>query len=138
MGSADSTRKIVATWDSKGLPASETSISVLAKSAPFSLPPAYLDLLRCANGGEGELAVDPLWFVLFSAEEVPVNNVGYEVEEFWPGYFVIGSSGGGVLLAFKHGDGDTVHQLDCCAAPEAVGVVAASFSEFLAATEQPP
>lgn len=42
---------------------------------------------------------------LCSAEEVVAYNQGYNVEEFLPGWFAIGSNGGGEMLAIRKRDG---------------------------------
>lgn len=80
--------------------ASEESVAALKKSAGCTLPKPYLDFLQVSNGGEGELPVLPFYAVLWSAEEVIKNNQGYEVATYAPGFFGIGSSGGGEMLAF--------------------------------------
>jgi hypothetical protein len=59
----------------------------------------------CAGDGpkEGGLSVDPGWFQLWSPTEIEQLNRDYHVEEFAPGFFGFGSSGGGELLAFDAG-----------------------------------
>ena len=44
--------------------ASDGQIARLTAAAPWPVPAALLALLRHANGGEGELALAPRWFVL--------------------------------------------------------------------------
>ncbi len=58
-----------AMWDREA-PASSESIRKLVADSPIELPEEYLALLLCSNGGEGELAVEPGWFQLWSAEKV--------------------------------------------------------------------
>lgn len=81
-------------------PASSDIIDQLIANSPAALPEAYLFLLQTYNGGEGELAIEPGWFQLWSAEEVLKANQAYNVENFIPGFWGFGSSGGGELLAF--------------------------------------
>ena len=81
-------------------PAADEVIRELVRQAGVPLPPEYLAFLRDSNGGEGELGVQPGWFVMWRAEEVVKLNHGYEVAENVPGFFGFGSSGGGELLAF--------------------------------------
>jgi hypothetical protein len=65
------------------------------------LPNDYVELIRSVNGAEGELSIDPGWFQLWPVEEVLNLNHSYAVAEFHPRYFGFGSSGGGVMFAFK-------------------------------------
>jgi hypothetical protein len=89
-----------ADWSRKA-PALEEGIQALIKETGLDFPEEYLSLLRYSNGGEGELAVDPLWFVIFPVEEVIDRNNSVEVAKELPGYFAFGSNGGGELLLFN-------------------------------------
>jgi len=82
------------------LPAKTGTIQTLLLESRFALPEDYLRFLKLSNGGEGELGVEPGWFVLWLAETVIENNDGYEVHKWIPGFFGFGSNGGGELLAF--------------------------------------
>ena len=42
--------------------ASQEAIALLKSVAPVDLPESYFSLLSFSNGGEGPLAVQPLWF----------------------------------------------------------------------------
>lgn len=68
--------------------------------ARTGLPAAYLDFLRSAGGGEGDLGVEPGWIQFWPVEQVVDLNRSYEVELNLPGFFGFGSSGGGELFAF--------------------------------------
>jgi hypothetical protein len=85
-------------------PASEGAIQALCERCDFPLPEEYLTLLRYSNGGEGKLSINPGWFWIYPAEEVIENNLGYQVAEFLPEYFAIGSSGGGEMLVLRKRD----------------------------------
>jgi hypothetical protein len=93
-----------ATWTRRP-PASEAAIRALVASCDFRLPDEYLSFLRYSNGGEGSLCLEPWWFRICPAEEVLAYNQGYSVEEFLPGFFAIGSSGGGEMLVLRKRDG---------------------------------
>ena len=86
-------------WQHREPPASAAALRDLAEAAPVPLPEEYAALLRFSNGGEGQLAVEPGWFQLWPVEEVLELNRAYGVNEFLPGFFGFGSSGGGELLA---------------------------------------
>jgi hypothetical protein len=89
-----------ADWFRKA-PAPEEAIQALISETGLDFPEEYLGLLRYSNGGEGELAVQPLWFVIFPIEEVVHPNVQATVTDYLPGYFRFGSSGGGCSLLFN-------------------------------------
>lgn len=87
-----------AQWTRKA-PAGEEVIALLGAALP-DLPPDYLAFLRLSNGGQGDLGVQPFWFVLWPAEEVAEMNADYMVPEFLPGFVAFGSDGGDEMLAF--------------------------------------
>jgi SMI1/KNR4 family protein SUKH-1 len=64
-------------------------------------------LLGVTNGGEGDLGVEPGWFVPWRAEDVLLNNSEYQIAEYAPGLFGFGSNGGGECLAFDLRDAGT-------------------------------
>jgi hypothetical protein len=82
-------------------PASEDAIARLVREVRFKLPAEYLEFLQFSNGGCGEIPVQPWCFdSLWRAEELLSCNRDYEVDEYCPGFFGIGSSGGGEMFAF--------------------------------------
>ncbi|MDP9192915.1 MAG: hypothetical protein M3P06_14535 [Acidobacteriota bacterium] len=85
----------------RSAPATVPALAELDAQAPMRLPPGYLELLRAANGLEGELGISPGWIQLWRAEDVLAMNNDYEVEQWHPGFFGFGSSGGGVMFAFS-------------------------------------
>ena len=88
-----------AVWDPEE-PAKLESIQKLVDNAGKELPEEYLALLRYSDGGDGVLGLEPGWLQLWSSTDVLENNKDYEIEEYIPGFFGFGSSGGGELLAF--------------------------------------
>jgi hypothetical protein len=86
-------------------PATDAAIDALTANCDFALPEEYLAFLRYSNGGEGCLCIEPWYFQLWSTAEDIEYNRGYNVEEFLPGWFAIGSSGGGEMLAICKRDG---------------------------------
>jgi SMI1 / KNR4 family (SUKH-1) len=89
-----------ADWSRKA-PASEEAIQALISDTGLDFPAEYLSLLRYSNGGEGELAVQPLWFVIDPVEDVVKRNQEMGIAKWLPGYFRFGSSGGGSSLLFN-------------------------------------
>ena len=100
MSVSDLIRAAMATWQFAPSGAEEAAIQKLIATAGLALPPEYIEYLHITNGGVGDLGVEPGWFVLWPAEQVVEQNEGYGVRKYVPGFFGIGSNGGGELLAF--------------------------------------
>jgi len=80
--------------------ASDAAIQLLVDTIAIELPNAYVGLLKVTNGGEGPLARQPYHLQLDSAETVTATAMSGHHEEFFPGFLIIGSSGGGEFVAF--------------------------------------
>jgi len=104
LGETLTTHRVKAMFEGREWPknhgASEAAIEQLGIVVPFVLPQTYLALLAFSNSGEGDLPVQPLWFVLNSVEDVIETARGGTFKEFFPGFFVIGSNGAGEAIAF--------------------------------------
>ena len=120
---------------SKEIGASAEEIQEFEDALPFDLPRQYLDLLRFTNGGEGELALMPLWFQLF-----PISGaLGRWRNEFFrkefPTLFFFGTNGGLESIAFE------IHQsrpwpiiaVDCIAGMSSAEVIAPDIVAFISA-----
>lgn len=80
--------------------ATAEALAALKALAPANLPDSYYSLLSFSNGGEGPLAVQPLWLCLYPAEEVVEIVRSGSFREFFGKLFVIGGNGGGEGIAF--------------------------------------
>src|SRR6516225_122325 len=80
-------------------PASAQALSLLIALLPKPLPDDYTAFLRRANGGEG--FIGERYVRLWRAEELIDMNRGYEVVQFLPDMFFIGTDGGGEAYAFN-------------------------------------
>ena len=85
----------------RNAPANEIVLQEFLSKCSFNPPHDYVEFIRCVNGAEGELAIAPGWFQLWPIEDVLNLNESYKVEQFHPTCFGFGSSGGGVMFAFK-------------------------------------
>ena len=47
---------------------------------------------------EGELSIDPFWYVIWEPENIDTFNTEYEVKKYAPGFTAFGSNGGNELL----------------------------------------
>jgi hypothetical protein len=116
--------------------ATHEALDALRASAGVELPKAYFGLLAFSNGGEAPLAVSPWNFCLDSAEDAVKYKTAKTYEEFFPGFFVFGGSGGGDYVAFDmRGDKPwPVVAIDMTNIDlsESVELIAKDFASFLA------
>jgi len=121
-------------WDPKP-PATEDAIRLVQQAAPQGLPPEYFQLLRYSNGGEGSLALPPLYFMLYSAEDSAEFNTDPRYSNLWPGQFTFGSNGGLERIAFDIGKPTPwpVIMFDPIAGMESSVVIAKDMATFILA-----
>jgi hypothetical protein len=109
------------------------SLATLQAAYP-DLPAQYLKFLQESNGAEGDLGIEPGWFVVWSAEGALTATKDYGLPVCLPGYFTFGSNGGGELFVFElqAGAADrTVFMVPAIGmAVSELLVVARSFAEF--------
>ncbi|MEK8019095.1 MAG: SMI1/KNR4 family protein [Candidatus Parabeggiatoa sp.] len=121
------------TWE-PNTGATEDEISKLVVSTSKQLPEEYVNLLRTYNGGEGDLALDPMWLQLWPINDVVENN---SVEPFidYPDYFFFASNGGMESIAFKLGrsNKNEMVMIDLIAGIDSCTIIATDFSEFISA-----
>jgi SMI1/KNR4 family protein SUKH-1 len=84
-----------------------------------------------ANGGEG--FIGERYVRLWRAEELIEVNRGYNVAEFFPSLFLIGTDGGGEAYAFDVSANDpTVFEVPFVGKPSDARAIADSFDTFVA------
>jgi cell wall assembly regulator SMI1 len=79
---------------------SEDLISEFERKQEVRLPRSYREFLRLGNGGEGAIG-DFGYANLWKLEDITELNRNYQVEEYLPGYLLIGSDGSGEAFAIK-------------------------------------
>jgi len=78
---------------------------------------------------EGELSVEPEWYVLWQPEELEELNRDYQIAEYAPGFLTFGGNGGGELLVVN--EAEEVFCMPCIGmAPESAIKIANSLQEF--------
>ena len=114
-------------------PANEAEIQKLVSYFGDNLPTDYLNLLRFCNGGEGDLASQPVLFFLWSASEAIEANKNYEISEFLPGYVMVGDDRANEMFGFRVDAADTkVYMIPkIVMSEEDAIVVAETFAEFI-------
>jgi len=113
-------------------PASDDDIAKLMHSIKVELPEVYLDLLRRYNGGEGEIALPPVWLQLWSIDEVIENNgLDLFMGEFQD-YLFFASNGGMESIAMRKSPSGTMEiiMLDMIAGLSSVEVISDDFVMF--------
>ncbi|MDH2054985.1 SMI1/KNR4 family protein [Achromobacter marplatensis] len=78
--------------------ASADEIGDVVKRMRFSLPADYLNFIGEHNGGEGFVGEN--YLILWKIGDLIDFNADYEVENYAPGIFLFGSSGGGEGYGF--------------------------------------
>jgi len=113
-------------------PASDNDIAKLIHTIKFELPEVYLDLLRRYNGGEGEIALPPMWLQLWNIDEVIENNgLDLFMGEFHD-YFFFASNGGLESIAMRKLPSGTMEiiMVDMIAGLSSVEVISDDFVMF--------
>ncbi len=78
---------------------------------------------------EGELSVEPEWYVLWRPEEIEEFNKDYEINEYAPGFITFGGNGGGELLV-TNSTGAVFYMPAIGMAPDTAIKIASSLKEF--------
>jgi hypothetical protein len=117
-------------------PASKEVLAALRTALPKALPRSYMAFLERANGGEG--FIGERYAQLWRAEQLIELNRAYNVAEFAPNLFLIGSDGGGEAYAFDISANDpTVFEVPFIGMPRHAKPVANSFDSFVASLDAP-
>jgi hypothetical protein len=122
-------------WQAEA-PASEVEIALLESRARANLPAEYLELLRFSNGGEGPLALPPLWFQLYPVKDcIDLRHANQHVLENFPTFMFFGSNGGLESIAFdlRVGPPWPIVMIDQIAGPESAKEIAPNMGAFIEA-----
>ena len=115
-------------------PANEAEIKELVNSVETNLPQEFLDLLEFSNGGEGDIALQPLLFYLYEIKEI-INlkkNEFYKTE--FPNHLFFGGNGGLEIIAFDlRKNPYSVVMIDPIAGEESAIEISPNIAEFIKA-----
>jgi len=78
---------------------------------------------------EGELLVEPEWYVLWHPEEIEEFNRDYQLSEHAPGFVTFGGNGGGELLVVND-KGEVFYLPAVGMAPDMAIKIASGLEEF--------
>lgn len=122
----------------RGEPASSTAMGLLPRSCPVDLPEDYLEFVSYSNGAAGTF-LNGNHVILWPVERLVERNQAYEVENYAPGIFIFGSSGGGEAFGFDSRSSMAVMQVPFVGMQLSdVEYLAPSFTEFLIALSVEP
>lgn len=116
--------------------ASAEEIDHLLAATPCPLPEALVDLLRFSNGGEGDIALPPLLFMLDSVSEIIEGFQDAFLSEEFPGFLFFGGNGGleRIALDVRAGtSGIPIVMIDPIAGPDSAEEIAPDFLTFVTA-----
>lgn len=113
--------------------ASYEEIESLKAALPFEPPTEYVDLLRVSNGGEGELALPPLWFQLFDVNFALQLWSDQHYRNEYPNLYFFGSNGGleSIALDMSQPKPWPVVMVDCVAGLESLEIIAPNMASFI-------
>ena len=91
----------LASFTQPNVAADEELLRRAQDSLQMTFPAEYLELLRCSNGFTVPNVASLL---LYSVDELLERNVTYEVQEYLPGWIMIGDDGGGEGIFISYDD----------------------------------
>jgi hypothetical protein len=91
---------LIASQTTSGNRISSEDIDRLLSELDINLPDDYVEFLTLFNGCEGSLS-EEAYICLWSLNQLKEYNDMYNVEEFAPELFLIGSDGGDTAFGFK-------------------------------------
>ena len=116
--------------------ASAEELDALIAAIPCPVSPLLIALLRFSNGGEGDLALPPRFFVLDSVAEILDSLNDRFLTEQFPGFVFFGGNGGLERFALDLNSAVPpfpVVMIDPIAGPESAMQIAPDFSVFVEA-----
>ena len=96
----------------------------------FRLAGDYLEFIKESNGGEGTVGNNG-YIQLWCFDELIEANQDYQVEEFAPSLFLIGSNGGGTAYGVKKSTGTFIDVPFIGMSDEAAADCGETFVDFL-------
>ncbi|SHH55595.1 SMI1 / KNR4 family (SUKH-1) [Chryseolinea serpens] len=105
------------------------AVEIFLSRVDFTLPEGYERFIRSSNGAEGFLK--NAYVILWPIEDLFTHNEGYRVEEYAPGFFIIGSDGGGTSYAVDKQTGALYEMPFIGMSREEASWVAKDFDDFI-------
>ena len=114
-------------------PATDADIALLESKTNTELPREYLELLRFSNGGEGPLALSPLWFQLYAVKDCIALCLNQDILARFPAFVFFGSNEGLESIAFDLREGPPwrIVMVDQIAGTESAEEIAPNIGAFI-------
>ena len=96
------------------------NIDIIKQTIQFWIDEGYI---------EGELSVEPEWYILWRPEELEEFNGEYQLPEYAPGFVAFGGNGGGELLVVNE-IGEVFYMPVIGLAPDTAIKIASTLEEF--------
>lgn len=87
----------------KNSPATVVEINYFLKEINFKISDDFVNFYKESDGCE--INLDNIYFTMWSLSEMIELNNAYNVEDFAPDFFLIGSDGGGNAISIKKDSG---------------------------------
>ncbi|WP_158286609.1 SMI1/KNR4 family protein [Chitinophaga sp. S165] len=107
----------------------KTLINIITRLG-FNFAPDYIDFMSEHNGAEGAV-LEGEWLRLIPIEELEVYNQDYEVSEYLPNIFFIGSNCGGDAFGIRKAEGTFIQVPFVDMEEEAIWEHGNTFKDFL-------
>jgi len=116
-------------------PATAEEIAALRQELPFELPLEYVEFLEVCNGGEGELALPPLWFQLYDTKFAIELRRNRDYRLNFPDLFFFGSNGGleSIAIDMRAKGQWPIVMVDCIAGMSSAKQISANLRQFIEA-----
>jgi hypothetical protein len=115
-------------------PADLRSLNHFSAQLNFKLPNGYLEFISKSNGAEGQLQNS--YLILWPLEELYNLNREYNIDEFAPGFFILGSDGGDTAFVIDKQTGE-FHQMPFIGMSQQEAVfIAKDFAGFIEALDK--
>jgi hypothetical protein len=93
--------ELLASFTRPNPPANLEALLRAQQQIKLTFPVEYINLLRCSNGF---FVPNVASLLLYSVDELLERNETYEVQEYLPGWIMIGDDGGGQGIFIHHRD----------------------------------
>ena len=87
----------------RNIPPTKNDLDTFLSIVSFSLPAGFIDFFKEANGAD--INTDQHYVVLWPLTDMVGLNKEYNVEEYAPDFFIIGSDGGDTAYAIERNTG---------------------------------
>lgn len=113
----------------KNNPPAQSEVEAFLDSTGFSLPPGFIDFFKESNGAD--LTNDNGFIILWPLTDMVHLNKEYNVEEYAPEFFIIGSDGGDVAYAIEKATGHIFEMPFIGMSKEEAVFKTSSFTDFI-------